>query len=71
MYIGSLQLTQSLPSSSLCVQLRHDKVLFSQIQQESAEKNFKNKEALDIVKRISLQKQKDKDSIIDELVIIG
>ena len=40
----------------------------SQITQESAERDMKNKEALEIEKRVALQKQREKDSIIDELV---
>ncbi len=40
----------------------------SQIHQEVAERDYKNKEALEIEKRINIQKKKEKDSIIDELV---
>ncbi len=40
----------------------------NQIHQEVAERDYKNKEALEIEKRITIQKKREKDSIIDELV---
>ncbi|XP_064403367.1 CDK-activating kinase assembly factor MAT1-like isoform X1 [Halichondria panicea] len=49
-------------------QLRVEKVLMNQIHQEVAERDYKNKEALEIEKRITIQKKREKDSIIDELI---
>ena len=50
-------------------QLRNEHLRSTQLQQERIEKELRNKEAQALKQEIAIQKKREKESILDELVI--